>query len=365
MIEAGDISHTATYRNSMIFASDNWAGAHPKIAASLSAHASGYEPAYGNGELDKIVSQRFSEIFEREVAVFFTATGTAANALSMSVCNRIGGVAFCHAEAHMTVDEFGAMGFFTDGARTAPVPGELGRIDPNALDRAITRFSHDLAPAGQPMAVTITQATEIGTVYGLGDIAAVSAVAKNHGLPLHMDGARFANALAALEVTPAEMTWKNGVDIVSFGGTKNGCWMAEAVVVLNPELGRDLQVLRQRAGQLFSKSRFMAAQFEAYLADDLWLETARHANAMAARLADTLRASNRLRLAWEPQANEVFAMLTREKAERMRTAGARFHEWGLPQSFDGDLPRGEAIYRFVTSFATTVEEVDAFGALIA
>ena len=160
--------------------------------------------------------RRFSEIFEREVAVFFVATGTAANALSMSACNRIGGVAFCHAEAHMTVDEFGAMGFFTGGARTAPVPGALGRIDPQALDRAITRFSHDLAPAGQPMAVTITQATEIGTVYALDDIAAVSAVAKKHGLPLHMDGARFANALAALDVTPAEMTWKSGVDIVSF-----------------------------------------------------------------------------------------------------------------------------------------------------
>jgi threonine aldolase len=348
----------------MIFASDNWAGAHPKIAASLSTHAGGYEPAYGNGERDKAVYQRFNEIFDREVAVFFTATGTAANALSMSACNRIGGVAFCHAEAHMTVDEFGAMGFFTGGARTAPVPGGSGRIDPQALDRAITRFSHDLAPAGQPMAVTITQATEIGTVYSLDDIAEVSAVAKKHGLPLHMDGARFANALAALDVTPAEMTWKRGVDIVSFGGTKNGCWMAEAVIALNPELGGNLQILRQRAGQLFSKSRFMAAQFEAYLADDLWLETARHANAMAARLADVLRASNRVRLAWEPQANEVFAILGCEKAEQMRATGARFHEWGMPQGFDGDVPEGEAIYRLVTSFATTAEEVDRFGELI-
>ena len=348
----------------MFFASDNWAGAHPKIAAGLSSHASGFEPAYGSGARDRKVAERFIEIFEREVAVFFAATGTAANALSMSACNRIGGVAFCHAEAHMTVDEFGAMGFFTGGARTAPVPGALGRMDPQALDRAITRFSHDLAPAGQPMAVTITQATEIGTVYALDDIAAVSAVAKKHGLPLHMDGARFANALAALDVPPAEMTWKSGVDILSFGGTKNGCWMAEAIVVLNPELGRDLQILRQRAGQLFSKSRFMAAQFEAYLADGLWLETARHANAMAARLAGILCASNRVRLAWEPQANEVFAILEREKAEQMLAAGATFHEWGLPQNFDGDVAEGEAIYRFVTSFATTAEDVDRFGELI-
>jgi threonine aldolase len=348
----------------MFFASDNWAGAHPKIAASLSTHAAGFDPAYGSGAFDRKVAERFNEIFEREVAVFFVATGTAANALSMSVCNRVGGVAFCHAEAHMTVDEFGAMGFFTGGSRTAPVKGALGRIDPEALDRAFTRFSHDLAPAGQPMAVTITQATEIGTVYALDDIAAVSAVAKKHGLPLHMDGARFANGLAALNATPAEMTWRRGVDIVSFGGTKNGCWMAEAVVVLNPELGRDLPMLRQRAGQTFSKSRFMAAQFEAYLADDLWLETARHANAMAARLADTLRVSNRVRLAWEPQANEVFAIVGREQAEEMRAAGARFHEWGVPQSFDGDVAEDEAIYRFVTSFATTADDVDKFGALI-
>jgi threonine aldolase len=140
--------------------------------------------------------------------------------------------------------------------------------------------------------------------------------------------------------------------------------MAEAIVVLKPELGRDLQILRQRAGQLFSKSRFMAAQFEAYLADDLWLETARHANAMAARLADVLHASNGVRLAWKPQANEVFAIFGREKAEQMRAAGAIFHEWGMPLSFDGDVPDGQAIYRFVTSFATTAELVDAFGELI-
>ncbi|HEY6630783.1 MAG TPA: low specificity L-threonine aldolase [Rhizobiaceae bacterium] len=348
----------------MIFASDNWAGAHPRIAAALATHAGGYEPAYGNGELDKAVYRRLDEIFDREVTAFFAATGTAANALSMSACNRIGGVAFCHAEAHMNVDEFGAMGFFTGGARMAPVPGALGRIDPEALDSAITRFSQDLAPAGQPMAVTITQATEIGTVYSLDDIAAVSAVAKKHGLPLHMDGARFANGLAALDTTAAEMTWKRGVDIVSFGGTKNGCWMAEAVIVLNPDLARNLPMLRQRAGQTFSKSRFMAAQFEAYLADDLWLEMARHANAMAARLAGVLRGSRRCRLAWEPQANEVFAVVGKEKAGQLRAVGARFHEWGMPQSFDGDVHEDEAIYRFVTSFATTAEEVDRFGELV-
>lgn len=349
----------------MIFASDNWAGAHPRISAAITQAAAGFDPAYGSGALDRKVAEKFSAIFERDVAVSFVTTGTAANALSMSVCNRVGGVAFCHAEAHMTVDEFGAMGFFTGGARMAPVPGKSGRMDPGALDRAITRFSHDLAPAGRPMAVTLTQATEIGTVYAVDDIAALAAVARKHGLPLHMDGARFANGLASLGCSPAEMTWKSGVDIVSFGGTKNGCWMAEAIVVLNPDLGGDLEVLRQRAGQLFSKSRFMAAQFEAYLADDLWLEMARHSNAMAVRLANVLRASNRARPAWEPEANEVFAILRRDGAEQLRAAGARFHEWGVPQDFDGDVPEDEAIYRFVTGFATAADEVDRLGDALA
>ncbi|MFD2057240.1 threonine aldolase family protein [Mesorhizobium calcicola] len=349
----------------MIFASDNWAGAHPDISANLSRHAAGIATAYGDGELDRAVYQRFSEIFEREVAVFFVATGTAANALSMAACNRIGGVAFCHSEAHMNVDEFGAAGFYTGGARMSPVPGPLGRINPQALDRAIMRYSQDLAPAGQPMAVTITQATEVGTVYTVDDVKAVSEVARRHGLPLHMDGARFANAIAATDISPAEMTWKSGVDIISFGGTKNGCWMADAVVVLNPDVARDLRLLRQRAGQTFSKARFISAQFEAYLTDDLWLRMARQANAMAARLAETIEDAPTGRLAWLPQANEVFAVLDRTNAEKLQAAGAKFYEWGVPQGFDGHLGDNEAIYRFVASFATTAEDVDRFGQLIA
>ncbi|TIN34827.1 MAG: low specificity L-threonine aldolase, partial [Mesorhizobium sp.] len=220
----------------MFFASDNWAGVHPDISANLSRHAAGIATAYGDGDLDRTVYHRFSEIFERDVQVFFVATGTAANALSMAALNRIGGIALCHSEAHMNVDEFGAMGFYTGGARTTPVAGPLGRINPQALDDAIRRYSQDLAPAGQPMAVTITQATEVGTVYTVDDVKAIAEVSRRHKLPLHMDGARFANAIAATDVTPAEMTWRSGVDLISFGGTKNGCWMADAVVIFNPEV---------------------------------------------------------------------------------------------------------------------------------
>ncbi|RWO61205.1 low specificity L-threonine aldolase [Mesorhizobium sp.] len=349
----------------MNFASDNWAGAHPSIAAGLSAHAGRFSTAYGDGALDEAAYQRFNEIFEREVAVFFVATGTAANSLSLTAYNKSGGISFCHRESHVIEDECGAPEYFTGGSRLHAVDGALGKIDPNMLDRAVGRFAPEIVHSGRPMAVSITQSTEVGTIYTLNEIARISAIAKHHKLPLHMDGARFANALVALETTPAEMTWKGGVDILSFGGTKNGCWCAEAIVLFDLDRARELAFLRKRAAQLFSKSRFIAAQFEAYFKDDLWLDTARHANAMAARLAGLIEDSASARLAWLPQANEVFAVMKKAKAERVHLAGAAFYDWHKPHDFDGHIGEDEALYRFVTSFATTAEEVDRFGELIA
>ena len=349
----------------MIFASDNWAGAHPQIAASLSAQAGDYAPAYGTSDLDQAVSDRFSILFERETAVFFVATGTAANALSLALVNRPGGVAFAHREAHMLVDECGAPEYLTGGGRLAAVDGDLGRIDPAGLERAISRFQPDFVHGGRPMAVSITQATEVGTVYNLDEIAAIAAVASRHSLPLHMDGARFANALVSLGATPAEMTWKNGVDIVSFGGTKNGCWCAEAIVLFDLDKAREMAFIRKRAAQLFSKSRFIAAQFDAYFRDNLWLETARHANAMAQKLSAAFRESRTARLAWEPQANEVFAVFRTGLAEELKSRGAVFYPWEPPAGWGDKHGDDEALYRFVTSFATTTDDVDRFAALIA
>ena len=348
----------------MFFASDNWAGAHPKIAASLSSHAAGFAPAYGSSELDRAVQDQFNAIFEREVAVFFVATGTAANALALASANRPGGITFAHRQAHVIEDECGAPEYFTGGSRLCPVDGAEGRIDPAALEKAMGRYVPDSVHAGQPMAVTITQATEAGTVYSLGDIEVTSAIARRHGVPLHMDGARFANALAALEASPAEMTWKLGVDLLSFGGTKNGCWCAEALVLFDTSKAREMGFLRKRAAQLFSKSRFIAAQFQAYLNDGLWLETAAHANAMAARLAAGIAASPRGRLAWKPQANEVFAIIDKPAAEKAQRAGAAFYDWPVPHGLRDEIEADEGLYRFVTSFATTVEDVDRFADLI-
>lgn len=348
----------------MFFASDNWAGAHPQIVASLTRHAAGFASAYGSSELDRKVERAFNDVFEREVAVFFVGTGTAANSLSMSAVARPAGVAFCHREAHMIADEAGAPEYFTHG-RLCPVDGPLGRMEPEALEAAIGRYPAQFVHSGQPAAVSITQTTEIGTLYELDRIGAISEIARRNGLPLHMDGARFANGLVALDATPAEMTWKSGVDIVSFGGTKNGCWCAEAVVFMDPEKAKEFPFIRKRAAQLFSKSRFIAAQFDAYLQDGLWLETARHANAMAARLASHVTASPNARLGWQPQANEVFPIVKLSKVEELKAAGAAFYPWHPPHGFEAGIGNDETMTRFVTSFATTEAEVDRLGEMIA
>lgn len=342
----------------MNFASDNWAGAHPAISRRLLEVSTGFSEPYGASELDRKIEQRFNDLFEREVAVFFVSTGTAANALALAAVNRPGGVSFCHREAHMLEDECGAPEFFTHGARLAPVDGDNGKVDPYNLKAEIERFPPHFVHAGQPMAISITQATEIGTLYQPDEIATIAEIAKTYGLPLHMDGARFANAMVALNLTPAEMTWKQGVDIVSFGATKNGCWCAEALVFMNPELSKDLPFIRKRAAQLFSKSRFIAGQFEAYLQDGLWLHLARHANAMAERLRTGIVDSKRARLAWSPEANEVFCILDRRHADDLRKKGAVFYHWNPPRAKPDLLDQHETLIRLVTSFATEADQVD-------
>ncbi|MGZ8239316.1 MAG: threonine aldolase family protein [Methylobacter sp.] len=348
----------------MIFASDNWAGAHPAIARRLSDEAAGFSVPYGASELDREVEKKFNELFEREVAVFFVGTGTAANSLALAAVNRPGGVSFCHREAHMIEDECGAPEFFTHGARLAPVDGENGKIDPQNLKSEISRFPPDFVHAGQPMAISITQATEIGTLYQLDEIQAISEIAKHKGLPLHMDGARFANALVALNLTPAEMTWKCGVDIVSFGATKNGCWCAEALVFMHPQMAADLPFIRKRAAQLFSKTRFIASQFDAYLNDNLWLDMARHANAMGQRLQNGIINSKYARLAWRAEANEVFCIVEKKAADQLKQKGAVFYAWNPPRSKQGLLDENEILLRLVTSFATEEDKVDQFIALL-
>ncbi|MBB3611115.1 low specificity L-threonine aldolase [Rhizobium sp. BK602] len=348
----------------MFFASDNWAGAHSKIAERLLAESGGFASAYGTSDLDKRVEAKFAELFEREVSVFFVATGTAANSLSLASVQKPGGISFCHAEAHVAEDECGAPDFF-GGARLATVEGALGKIDPKALATKVARFPQDAIHHGRAAAVTITQATEVGTVYSLAEIDAIAAISKANGLPLHMDGARFANALVALDASPAEMTWKRGVDILSFGGTKNGCWCAEAIVFFNPEQAKEMHFIRKRAAQLFSKSRFIAAQFDGYFEDGLWLDLARHSNRMADRLRAGIERTPDARLAWPTASNEVFAVISKSAAKSAEDKGAKFYEWPIPEARPDLVGENEALIRLVTSFATTEEDVAGFLACLA
>jgi len=344
----------------MNFASDNWAGATEPVMAALARHQSGAVPSYGVDPLSKSVTDRLSEIFEREVAVFFVGTGSAANALALSAYAKAGAAYFCHPDAHIQIDECGCPEFFTGGGKLVSVPGENGKMSVKALETAIAAFPEGVVHHGQAAAVSITQASESGTVYGLDEIRAIKAVADARGLALHMDGARFANALVSLGCSPADMTWRAGVDVLSFGATKNGCWCAEAVVFFDAEAARGFEYLRKRAGHLFSKSRFIAAQFEGYLGDDNWLKTAAHANRMARLLADGIRDAGG-RTAWPVEANELFPVMKKADAERLRGAGAFFYEWpasGLPA---GTRPQADEVcLRLVTSFATTEADVERF-----
>ena len=344
----------------MQFASDNWTGAAPEIIKAIADEAGRIGAAYGGSAVDRAAEARFAEIFEREVKVFFVATGSAANALALAAVSKPAGAVIAHTESHILEDELGGVEFFADGARVVPVGGAAGKIDPEELRRALTRFPQGSVRNGRPVAVTLTQQTELGTLYSTEELRAVASVAKERAIPLHMDGARFANAIAALDISPAEMTWKAGIDIVSFGGTKNGCIAAEALIFFDTKLAEDMPFIRKRAGQLFSKSRFIAAQFEAYLNDGLWLKLARHANAMAALLRQGLASASNARLAWPTQGNEIFVVLRRDDADRLQKAGAAFYDWPEPHGMSVGLRNGEEIYRFVTAFTTQPSDVEAF-----
>lgn len=339
----------------MIFASDNWAGATSAVMTALSNHTSGFATAYGADSLSRAIEQHFNDIFEKEVAVFLVSTGTAANSLALASYAKPGGAIFCHEEAHINVDEGHAPEFFTSGNKLIGIAGDNGKITADALRTAMSKVPDNSPMHGRPAAVSISQLSELGTIYELDEIKAIADVAHSRNVPLHMDGARFANALVSLDVSPAEMTWKSGVDVLSFGGTKNGCWCAEAVVFFNPEDAAEFKFLRKRGAQEFSKARFVSAQLEGYLKDGHWLETARHSNAMCKRLTDGLRGVEGVRLPIEPQANELFPVFKKEQAAKLRAAGAIFHD--IPADF---VAEDEVFVRLVTSFANTPEQVDEF-----
>jgi threonine aldolase len=333
----------------MNFSSDNVAGAAPEIMAALAAANEGAAPPYGADDATARLTPLFSALFEREVAVFPVSTGTAANALALAALSPSWGIVYCHEEAHIAVDECGAPEFYAGGAKLIGLAGDNGKITPAAIDARLTErgFVHH----AQPAAISLSQTTEAGTVYGLAEIAAIADFARRHGLLLHIDGARFANAVAALDCAPADMTWRAGVDVLSFGATKNGALAAEAVLFFDPAKAADFAYRRKRGGHLMSKMRFLSVQLEAYIADGLWLRNARHANRMAARLGAGLASLPGARIVHPVDANEIFIELPDRVIRALLADGFKFYRWGGAEA---------NCVRLVTSFATKEAEVAAF-----
>lgn len=339
----------------MKFASDNWNGAAPEIMDAVVRANDGSVPSYGGDALSAKVAARFNEVFEKECKVFFVSTGGAANGLALSVMTPPYGMILCHEQSHIQMDECAGPEFLTGGAKLLPIAGHGGKLTPHAVQKALAGFPHR-PPHGAPASVlSLTQGTECGTTYSVDELSALSAEAHHAGMTVHMDGARFANAVASIGASPAEVTWKAGVDVLCFGGTKNGCLAAEAVVFFDPQAAQDFEFRRKRAGHLWSKMRFIAAQFDAYLKDDLWLKLAGHANQMAQKLSAGLSAINGVDISYPTDINEVFPVFPDGIADALRTDGAEFYPWVTP----GDPADGK-MQRLITSFRTTDADIDAF-----
>ncbi|MGN6149974.1 MAG: threonine aldolase family protein [Rhizomicrobium sp.] len=335
----------------MNFISDNAYGASPQILASLSAANSGTETSYGEDAITRRVCEGLCAIFEREVAAFPVVTGTAANSLALATLCPPYGAVLCHKDSHIAVDECGAPEFFTGGAKLALLDGGGAKLTPRVIEEGLSRFGSGVH-SQKPSVVSITQATELGTIYKLDEIRAIADTAHRRGMTLHMDGARFANALVSLGCTPAEMTWKAGVDALSFGATKNGALSAEAVIFFDKGRDEDFEYRRKRGGHLVSKMRFISAQLEAYLKDDLWLANARRANELAQTLGNGLAAIAGVTLANPVEANGVFAWLPKPLAARLRKGGAKFYDWTSEPD--------RVMARLVVSFATPEADVAKF-----
>ena len=335
-------------RERYAFASDNTAAVCPEAWAALAE--ANLEPAvssYGEDMWTKRVADQVRQIFETDCETFLVFNGTAANALALAHSCRPFHSVLCHERAHIETDECGAPEFFSGGSKLHRITGANGKLD---LMHAADVLAHHIdVHSSKPRVLSLTQATELGTVYTPDELDAVSAFAKKHALALHMDGARFANAVASLGCTPREISWQRGVDVLVFGGTKNGAAAGELVIFFDRELAREFDYRAKQAGQLASKMRFLAAPWAGLLTDEVWLKNARHANAMASLLAEKLRAAGLGQLAFPREANALFLHLPNEIAEQMRRRGWQFLKFVEPD-----------IYRLMCSWATTEIEIEEF-----
>lgn len=334
----------------MNFCSDNTTAVCPEILDHMGRVNGGFAMPYGNDDVTARVCTTLKQVFDCDLAAFPVATGTAANVLSLSVYTPSHGSILCHEESHINVDECGAPELYTGGAKLVPFKGGGSKLAPQELENYLNQGWAGNVHQVQPTMISITQASESGTVYSIDEVKAISAICKAHNLKLHMDGARFANALVHLGCSPADITWKAGVDVLSFGATKNGALGAEAAVFFDPTMADLAGFKRKRGGHLFSKMRFLSAQLEAYLADDLWLKNAKHANHTATRLCEGLLAGG-IQLRYPVEANELFILIAKPVAEKLQNQGFAFYSYPLG---------GANCYRLVTAWNTDPKDVESF-----
>jgi threonine aldolase len=329
------------------FRSDNTGRAAPQILEALIRANHETALGYGGDEWTARLQQRFSELFETAVRVFPVATGTAANALSLAAASPPWGIVYCSEAAHINTAEANAAGFFGGGLKLTPVAGEHGRIDPEDFAESLKAIAPGQLHRGEPAAVSLTQASELGTVYSLAETRAIADIAKSRKLNVHMDGARFANAVARLGCSPADATWRCGIDLMSFGATKNGGALCDAIVVFKPELAPGLAVQLRRAGQVWSKMRFASAQLLAYVEGGLWLDMARASNAIAAHIATGLPRITGARLLAPIEANEIFLELPQPVMDALEAEGFGFYR------------RSDTLARFVCRYDAMLSEAEA------
>lgn len=332
------------------FASDNYAGICPEALAAMAKANQGHESSYGNDAWTAKASDLIRDVFETKCEVFFVFNGTAANSLSLaSLCQSYHSI-LCHEMAHVEVAECGAPEFFANGTKLLLLSGPDGKVDPKSIERAVNKRTDVHYP--KPRALSLTQATEVGTVYSVEDLRALTDVARRFNLRVQMDGARFANAIVSLGVKPREITWESGVDVLCFGGTKNGIGIGEAVVFFNLELAREFDYRCKQGGQLASKMRFLSAPWVGILEDGAWLRRAEHANAMARRLESAIRSVPQVEIAYPVQTNSVFARLRPRVVEGMHQRGWKFY------THVGAADEA----RLMCSWDTTEGDVDSFAA---
>ncbi len=349
----------------MIFTSDNAAGVAPEILAAVGRAGEGAAMPYGADPWTAAVEARVRDVFEApEARVFLVGTGTAANALALATLCPSWSVIYAHDEAHVERDECGAPEFYTGGAKLSLIDGDHAKIRLETLEAKAVDAARPGVHHTRNGAISITQATERGAVYSAEEVTALAAIARAHGMGVQMDGTRFANALVRSNASPAEMSWRAGVDILCLGATKNGAMAAEAVILFDPAKAEEFELRRKRGGHLYSKMRFAAAQMDAYLTDGLWLRLAGRANAMADRLAAGLEQADGARVTNQVGANIVFAEISGGQHRRLGEAGAKYYTWPKAQPLDGADDRAVSV-RLVCSHDTTEAEVDRFLAILA